>query len=768
MKNPNIDSDLIQAVEANDSNLVESLLNEIQPSDLNYRDKYGQTALHHAIKYPLIAKALLEKGADPTIRSKTSGSFSSERDGVDPIGMAIANGNPEIVKLIIQYLKSQELPSADSSMDHSLSPAVSSTALVPTNPFSSLTSADYYTGEEKYITIKEFTADSKKFRDSEALTYQSAYSELPSLKVEPRLNPKISTIEEPIGLSNNLHIVAERNINPELTRELIIQLHRTGNNINAKDSLGRTPLHRAIQMRNLEAVETLLALGANVNSEYYKSHEEKLIQQHVEKIVKKEQYQDTTIASFERQIFDELQDSQSKKPKIQSDSSDDGGLISKYGDTPFMMALKHCRAGRGDEKDDDLTPEEKMAKENDIRMISMILNNPNLNFNTPGDDLQTPLHVVAEKSMYEVMKVFLMSRKFEIDSQDDFKETALHFAAKKGNIKMVNLLLEHGASTTIKNYNGHTALDLLQEFHENKLKLIEQEKQALITSKQQLEKDGTSSKREETALITLSAQEEELSSQKTSMELMCFRPLRNSSNDLLATDPQSRLFNAVKTNNLTDVKRLLQPGVTANIKDANEITPLHMAVQNQNLEIVKLLLNARALTSATDKLGNTPLHYATRSNQIEIATALLNKQSAIYSSENKFGEMAFDIAVTNKNPEMLNLFMPHFIKSMKYRDHDSFSRFDTTTLASCEKILDDEGMKKVFLDFKDENGQSIVHIACANGLKDLVSLFERKGLDFEIQDNKGKTAKNLADERSPNPSGVARGASADKGGPRQK
>ena len=175
MKNPNIDSDLIQAVEANNLALVESLLKEIQPDDLNYQDKYGQTALHHAIKYPHIAKVLLEKGADPTIRSKTSGSFSSERDGVDPIGMAIANGNPEIVKHIIQYLKSQESPSADSSMDHSSSPAASSTALIPTNPFSSLTSADYYAGEEKYITIKKFIPTSS----------ESVYLTLPSLKVEP-------------------------------------------------------------------------------------------------------------------------------------------------------------------------------------------------------------------------------------------------------------------------------------------------------------------------------------------------------------------------------------------------------------------------------------------------------------------------------------------------------------------------------------------------------------------------------------------------------
>ena len=789
MKSQNKESELIEAVKKNDLALVKSVLSEIEPSDINYQDKYGETALHYATKNTDIAKALLDKGADPTIRSKPSDCFSSERDGIDSIGMAILNGDSNIVRNIIEYLKRQESPSADSSMDHPSSPAASSTALVPANPFSPLTSAGYYAENEKYTIVRNFTTPEKPpteiafdpilardqlfidLMNSDKRTFEkttSPFSYLPTLQVRPKIDPEKSTLKDPIELSSNLHVATEREFDPELTRELIIQLHRTGKyNINGRDSFGRTPLHRAIQMRNLEAVDTLLELGANVNSEYYKVQDLQKLTQYVDKIIKKKSRQDPKVVAVEKKIFYEEPDHQSKKPKIDSYSRDDDAeSIFECGDTPFMLALKSCKAGRGDEKDDDLTRKEKMEKENDFRMISMILRNPNLNFNTPGDYLQTPLHIVAEKSMYEVMKVFLKSKKFEIDSQDEFGDTALHLAARKGNIKMVNLLLEHGAFTTIINYDNATALDLLKEFNKNKLESIEREKQELITSKQQLERAGISSEREETALITLSAQKKELSSQQTSMELMCFRPLRNSSNDLLATDPQSMLFNAVKTNNLTEVTRFLNlEKVTANIKDANEITLLHMAVNNRNSEIVELLLNAGALTSAQDKLGNTPLHYATKSNQIEIVNVLLDKKSAIYSCKNTSREMAFDIAVTNKNKEMLNLFMPHFIKMMKYRDHKSFLLFDKTTLASCEKILDDEEMKKVFLDFKDEDGRSIVHIACNNDLKELVDLFKEKDLKefFEIKDNLGKTAKNLAEERLSNPSGMASGASADRG-----
>jgi ankyrin repeat protein len=407
-------------------------------------------------------------------------------------------------------------------------------------------------------------------------------------------------------------------------------------------------------------------------------------------------------------------------------------------------------------------------KQEDLHMISMILENPQINFNTPGENWKTALHIVAEKSMHESMKAFLSSKKFDIiDSQDDSGDTALHIAARKGDIEMVNILLAYEASVIIKNQEGKTAPALLLEFHQKNLDSIEKQQKSITDS---MQTDGSSLgepqqglQTQQNALIALSHQKDALSVQRTTLSLTTSR-LKVIEG---ASDPNVGLYNAVINNNPEEVARALR-NTNPNIEDANKVTPLHIAVEKGNLEIVKLLIDKKAITSRSNLVGETALHIAVRRNIPEIAAHLLKNKPGIYCCGNGFGETSFDLTVEGKNPEMLILHMPHFIKNMKDRNHETFICHEQTTIASCEKILDDAEMKKVFLGFKDENGRSIVHIACANGLKDLVSLFERKGLDFEIQDNNGKTAKNLADERSANPSGVASGASVAKEGCRQQ
>ena len=770
MKNLNIESPSIEVVEVNDSSqlanklidavkennleLVKSLTSNIGIEDLNQQDKYGKTALHYAYVNPRIAEILLNKMADPSIRSnKFNMSVSSDRDGVDPIGMTIANGSEEVIELFIRYLKKQESPSADSPMDYSSAPEASSTALVSTRGFSSLLSADYYYGEEIYKIEKQFVSNeqvkdvsldprvsmNKLEMDIHYLrpdasgkgigyTPPSDYSILPTLKVGPKIDHEKSFQEEPFKISNNLHIAAERTFNPGLSCELITQLFRTGKyGINDKDSMGRTPLHRAIQMRNLEAVETLLMLGADVNSEYCKIKNEAMYPgQESEEFLKKMDYQDPKVANLEEQFFGvQILSSQNKKPRInQPDSFSRDKKTSENGNTPLIMALKNFRHNE-DENDDNLTPIQKQEKEDDMKMIHMILSDRRLNFNTPGEDLKTVLHVVAEKSMYRSMDIFLESKKFEIDSQDDFGDTALHLAAKKGDIKMFNKIMEHGASINIKNKEDKTALDILQQFHDK----IKQEEQQISSAKQQLEREGISSQQENTALISLRTKKDELSVQLRKMQLICQSSSSRASNDLLARDPQSILFNAVKRNEIEEVERLLlHDKVSPKIMDANKTTPLHLAVLNKNLKIVDLLLSARAPISPQDKMGNTPLHYAVISNQVEMAKFLLDKRKEIYYSANFNNENAFDLAVANKNSQMLQLLMPNFIEAIKMRNNTTYLACEKHTTSSCEKILDDKAMRTVFLDFRDRDGKSIIDIAQANGLTDLVNLFRTKGL----------------------------------------
>jgi ankyrin repeat protein len=454
--------ELIKAVKNKDSSSVELILKDIQPEELNYQDTHGKTALHYAVNQPEISKALLEKNADISIRSKSSHylsgvnsplNLSSDRDGFDPIGSAIQEGDSNFLSLIVDHLKKHQKPdshSTDSSIDYPSSSKSSSNALT-------LFSSGYYTGEEKYKyehneidkntkekpepfyidpVVRLLMIDEQKKAGNTSYLKTDCVS-LPIPKFELVTNPEASFVEEKAGLSNNLHLIAERkaDLKPGLIREVITHLHGTGQyEINGKDSLGRTPLHRAIQMKNLEAVETLLDLGANVNSEYYKPvTEERIIQQYAEKALESIQIQDPALADLEKIIFQESFEKALESPQIQDSTLADldaelslfnheihpeyrqnkkiktspSSDLRQYGDTPLIMALKSIRHAKPDE---DLTSREREEKEVDMRIMMEITKNPNLNFNTPGDDSKTALHFIAEKSTYEMMEVFLKTK----------------------------------------------------------------------------------------------------------------------------------------------------------------------------------------------------------------------------------------------------------------------------------------------------------------------------------------------------------------------
>lgn len=74
---------------------------------------------------------------------------------------------------------------------------------------------------------------------------------------------------------------------------------------------------------------------------------------------------------------------------------------------------------------------------------------------------------------------------------------------------------------------------------------------------------------------------------------------------------EQQFFEAVKEDNLEIVKELVKSKkINVNIKDADNITPLHYAVANWYLEIVKELVKKDAYLDIQDNNGWTPLEVA--------------------------------------------------------------------------------------------------------------------------------------------------------------
>jgi ankyrin repeat protein len=199
----------------------------------------------------------------------------------------------------------------------------------------------------------------------------------------------------------------------------------------------------------------------------------------------------------------------------------------------------------------------------------------------PGLKAMLELHLANVKKMFEFVKnnrtqdLRELLQTFRGVNLVDLTtgDTPLHIACQLGNKDIALLLIQCGANPTLKNKNGQTPFDLVEN-------------------------------------ETLNAN------------------LQDQYNLTQA------LFQAVQNNSLPDTKKILnalppnQVSILVNSRtnpaSAGEgETPLHIAVKNGNREMVKFLLDKGADVNAGDKYEATPLHFACRNGDGYIARMLV-------------------------------------------------------------------------------------------------------------------------------------------------
>ena len=83
----------------------------------------------------------------------------------------------------------------------------------------------------------------------------------------------------------------------------------------------------------------------------------------------------------------------------------------------------------------------------------------------------TPLMRAAENNHESVVAVLLSLPNTDVNVQDEYDNTSLHHAVSAGNAAIIQLLLRHGASTSLRNRHGMTAI-MLAEGHPGLLSLL--------------------------------------------------------------------------------------------------------------------------------------------------------------------------------------------------------------------------------------------------------------------------------------------------------
>jgi ankyrin repeat protein len=201
----------------------------------------------------------------------------------------------------------------------------------------------------------------------------------------------------------------------------------------------------------------------------------------------------------------------------------------------------------------------------------------------------TPLHDATAEGQLEIVK-YLISKGSEINLKTNDGTTPLHNAAFFGNFDIVKYLVDNGADINATNQKEETPLDNAFD---------------PIPIPGFLFKKKNSPIRDYSGIVKF---------------------LKEHGGKLSA---KYLLFEASAEGNLDIVKNLIENGISIDVKNNTEQTPLCVAVNIGNYSVVKYLIDKGANVNVVDNNNHTPLFYATLLKPIASPTQNKNSRKEI-------------------------------------------------------------------------------------------------------------------------------------------
>eukprot|EP00942_MAST-04A_sp_MAST-4A-sp1_P007975 g7975.t1 len=189
----------------------------------------------------------------------------------------------------------------------------------------------------------------------------------------------------------------------------------------------------------------------------------------------------------------------------------------------------------------------------------------------------TPLHISAQEGHVEIVKYLIVKCRCNLDIQTNDHDTALVRAVRKGHTDVVQLLVENGASMTIKKKSGDTVVHLAVSW--NYLHIVK----IFVEHGAQLDVQNDHG---DTPLHT--AVEE---GRREMVEILIGR---GANMDLPTFTGETPLHYAAYEGKYAIAKLLIEKGCNYTLKNASGKTPLDEALEKDNQMVVEVLEEASA------------------------------------------------------------------------------------------------------------------------------------------------------------------------------
>ena len=396
-----------------------------------------------------------------------------------------------------------------------------------------------------------------------------------------------------------------------------------------------------------------------------------------------------------------------------------------YGETPFISALVYGR-------------DEVM-----LVLISEFGCDPT---NIKGRNGLSPLHVACEKGNLSLVRTLIHDYHADLNNKDHFGKTPFILALENERDEvMLVLISEFGHDpTNSKDRNGVSPLHvackkgnlslvrtLIRDYHADLNDRVDYSEKHFTLA---LENDGKTpfklaldNWRDEVMLVLMS----EFGYDPTNIK---------DRNDV------SPLHVACKKGNLSLVRTLIcHYHADLNDEDIFGRTPFTLALENERDEVMLVLISEFGYdpTNIKDRNGVSPLHIACMNGNLSLVRTLIHDYHADLNDQDHFGNTSFTLALEYERDEVMLVLISEFgcdhsdikyslllvackkgnfslLKTLVYDYHLNFNDKDCLNFKMALENERDEIVLGLF-DYgydpkaKDEHGRSLLHIACEIG-----------------------------------------------------
>lgn len=225
--------------------------------------------------------------------------------------------------------------------------------------------------------------------------------------------------------------------------------------------------------------------------------------------------------------------------------------------------------------------------------------------------IEIPLHQCARNGYTEEVRTLLKDPQVlaDINNVDEEHQAALHYAARYNHYEIVRLLIENKADVNIEDDEGLTPLHYACRISRKR----KRKSKSRLDLFENNDSPGTSPLRK-----------------RMDPEAACIHYLISNGASIKQGDDykQTPLHHAALRGDEVACEQLLiyqtPELMLVNIKDMQDMTPLHTAVCQSHVEIVKMLIKAGADLRSRDEELSTPLHEAAAVDGEKTVKLILN------------------------------------------------------------------------------------------------------------------------------------------------